>query len=142
MTATAYAMACGPGPRSERAQNWARSERVLAARPFGSRAGDREITPARGPRPRPSRFGAGSRARTHAGRHDHPSGRISVKLLPSSAASRPDLEPNWVISMGASPRAPDCVNNYALVAGADNFLPVDVLTYPVPPRPEPSPHGF
>ena len=33
------------------------------------------------------------------------------------------LEPKWVISMGACASSAGMFNNYALVAGADKFLP-------------------
>ena len=45
------------------------------------------------------------------------------------------LEPKWVIAMGACSSTAGMFNNYALVAGADKFLPVDVY---VPGLPAPA----
>jgi NADH-quinone oxidoreductase subunit B len=52
------------------------------------------------------------------------------------------LEPKWVIAMGACASSAGVFNNYALVAGADKFLPVDVHVPGCPPRPESLIHGI
>jgi NADH-quinone oxidoreductase subunit B len=47
-----------------------------------------------------------------------------------------------VISMGACASSAGMFNNYALVAGADKFLPIDVYVPGCPPRPEALMYGI
>lgn len=65
------------------------------------------------------------------------SGRVSIKMAPIIRRIYDQmLEPKWVIAMGACASTAGVFNNYALVAGADKFLPVDVYVPGCPPRPE------
>jgi NADH-quinone oxidoreductase subunit B len=70
------------------------------------------------------------------------SGRISIKMAPVIRRIYDQmLEPKWVIAMGACASSSGVFNNYALVCGADKFLPVDVHVPGCPPRPEALIHG-
>lgn len=71
------------------------------------------------------------------------SGRVSIKMAPVVRRIYDQmLEPKWVIAMGACASTAGVFNNYALVAGADKFLPVDVYVPGCPPRPEGLLHGI
>jgi NADH-quinone oxidoreductase subunit B len=71
------------------------------------------------------------------------SGRVSIKMAPVIRRIYEQmLEPKWVIAMGACSSSAGMFNNYALVQGADKFLPVDLYVPGCPPRPESLMYGI
>jgi NADH-quinone oxidoreductase subunit B len=71
------------------------------------------------------------------------SGRVSIKMAPVVRRVYDQmLEPKWVMAMGACSSSGGMFANYAVVQGADKFMPVDIHVPGCPPRPEAVLHGF
>ena len=71
------------------------------------------------------------------------SGRVSIKMAPVVRRLYDQmLEPKWAISMGACSSSGGMFANYAVVQGADKFMPIDVHIPGCPPRPEAVLYGF
>ena len=71
------------------------------------------------------------------------SGRVSIKMAPVVRRVYDQmLEPKWAISMGACSSSGGMFANYAVVQGADKFMPVDIHVPGCPPRTEALLHGF
>jgi NADH-quinone oxidoreductase subunit B len=122
----------------ETAQNWARKN-CLFPLSFGLACCAIEmITVIGAPRNDLARFGAeAARASPRQADLMILSGRVSIKMAPVIRRLYDQmLEPKWVIAMGACSSTAGMFANYAVVQGADKFLPVDVYVPGCPPRPE------
>ena len=70
-------------------------------------------------------------------------GRVSRKMGPVVRQLYDQMsEPKWVIAMGDCASCAGVFNNYAIVQGVDEIVPVDVYVAGCPPRPEALIHGI
>jgi len=70
-------------------------------------------------------------------------GRVSRKMAPVLRRLYDQMpEPKWVIAMGDCCACGGIFNNYAIVQGVDEVMPVDVYIAGCPPRPEGLIHGI
>jgi NADH-quinone oxidoreductase subunit B len=69
-------------------------------------------------------------------------GRVSRKMAPVVRKLYDQMPaPKWVIAMGDCASCGGIFNNYAILQGVDEILPVDVYVSGCPPRPEALIHG-
>jgi NADH-quinone oxidoreductase subunit B len=69
-------------------------------------------------------------------------GRVSRKMAPVLRQLYDQMPaPKWVIAMGDCASSGGVFNNYAILQGVDEIVPVDVYVAGCPPRPENLIHG-
>ena len=69
-------------------------------------------------------------------------GRVTRKMAPVLRRLYDQMpSPKWVIAMGDCASCGGIFNNYAIVQGVDEIIPVDVYIAGCPPRPEQLIHG-
>ena len=70
-------------------------------------------------------------------------GRVSQKMAPVLRNLYDQMpDPKWVIAMGDCASCGGVFNNYAVLQGVDEVVPVDVYVAGCPPRPEVLIHGI
>ncbi len=70
-------------------------------------------------------------------------GRVSQKMAPVLRQVYDQMmEPKWVLSMGVCASTGGMFNNYAIVQGVDQIVPVDVYAPGCPPGPETLMHAI
>ena len=123
--------------------NWGRANAIFPAT-FGLACCAIEMMSVVSPRYDIARFGAEAmRASPRQADMLILSGRVSIKMAPVVRRLYDQmLEPKWVVSMGACSSSGGMFANYAVVQGADKFLPVDIHVPGCPPRPEALLYGF
>ena len=70
-------------------------------------------------------------------------GRVTRKMAPVLRRLYDQMpDPKWVVAMGDCAACGGIFNNYAIVQGVDEVVPVDVYVAGCPPRPEALIHGI
>jgi NADH-quinone oxidoreductase subunit B len=121
----------------EKIAGWARARSVWPAT-FGLACCAIELMQTGGPRYDLARFGMEKTGSTpREADLMIVAGRVSQKMAPVLRQIYDQMpEPKWVISMGACASSGGVYNNYAIVQGADQVVPVDVYVPGCPPSPD------
>jgi NADH-quinone oxidoreductase subunit B len=122
---------------------WARSHSVMPAT-FGLACCAIEMMAAGGPHYDLARYGMETfRASPRQADLMIVAGRVSQKMAPVLRQIYDQMmEPKWVISMGVCASSGGMFNNYAIVQGVDQIVPVDVYAPGCPPSPETLMHAI
>jgi NADH-quinone oxidoreductase subunit B len=121
----------------EQAVNWARSNAIWPML-FGLACCAIEMMSAQAANYDMSRFGMElMRASPRQSDLMIVAGRVSHKMAPVLRRLYDQMpEPKWVIAMGDCASCAGVFNNYAIVQGVDEVVPVDIYVAGCPPRPE------
>jgi NADH-quinone oxidoreductase subunit B len=129
--------------RLEQAVNWARSNAIWPML-FGLACCAIEMMSAQASDFDMSRFGMElMRASPRQSDLMIVAGRVSHKMAPVVRRLYDQMpDPKWVIAMGDCASCAGVFNNYAIVPGVDQIVPVDIYVSGCPPRPEALIHGI
>ena len=123
--------------------NWARRSAIWPMQ-FGLACCAIEMMAVLDPRHDMSRFGAEVfRAGPRQSDLMIVAGTVTEKMAPIVRRLWDQMpDPKWVVSMGDCASCGGVFNNYAIVQGVDEVVPVDVYVAGCPPRPEALIHGI
>jgi len=129
--------------RLEQAVNWARSNAIWPML-FGLACCAIEMMSAQASDFDMSRFGMElMRASPRQSDLMIVAGRVSHKMAPVVRRLYDQMpDPKWVIAMGDCASCAGVFNNYTIVPGVDQIVPVDIYVSGCPPRPEALIHGI